>query len=90
METTNGIKVVVRLRPLNKKETGEGTLPVVTSNTQDREVTLIRGSGKQQVRRARPLRHRAAQTSRAGRMAGASGGQSRVGETQGSSRTRGR
>ena len=50
MDGNNGIKVVVRLRPLNKKETSEGTLPVVTSSTAEREVTLIRGAGKNQNR----------------------------------------
>ena len=46
----SNINVVVRLRPLNEKEQVDGTLPVVTSSTQNKEVTIIRGSGKAQVR----------------------------------------
>ena len=46
----SNINVVVRLRPLNQKEQDDGTLPVVTSSTQNKEVTIIRGQGKAQQR----------------------------------------
>ena len=45
-DTGNGIQVVVRLRPVNAKEKREGTPPVVSSNTKDSTVTLVRSAGK--------------------------------------------
>ena len=46
MAESNGIQVVVRLRPVNAKEKREGTPPVVSSNTAESTVTLVRSSGK--------------------------------------------
>lgn len=45
METQGSVQVVVRLRPLNRREKRDGTLPVVTTNTERGQVTLIKGSG---------------------------------------------
>lgn len=39
------VQVVVRLRPLNKREKKDGTLPVVTTNTDKGQITLIKGAG---------------------------------------------
>ena len=47
---TNGVQVVVRVRPLNGKEKKEGTLPVVTCNGERREVGVIRGVGSRASR----------------------------------------
>jgi hypothetical protein len=44
------IQVAVRLRPLNGKEKANGTLPVVTASHENREVTVIKGSGNRQIR----------------------------------------
>lgn len=49
---TNGVQVVVRLRPLNAKEKKEGTLPVVTCNSDRREVAVIKGVGNRAARSA--------------------------------------
>lgn len=49
---TNGVQVVVRLRPLNSREKREGTLPVVTCNGERREVAVIRGTGSRAARSA--------------------------------------
>src|SRR5210317_2004470 len=47
---TSSVQVVVRLRPLNEKETKHGTLPVVSASTVDKTVTAIKGQGSRQVR----------------------------------------
>ena len=44
------VQVVVRLRPLNEKEKKHGTLPVITASTNDKSVTVIKGSGSRQAR----------------------------------------
>ena len=46
MAESNGIQVVVRLRPVNAQEKREGTPPVVSSNTAESTVTLVRAAGK--------------------------------------------
>jgi hypothetical protein len=48
------IQVVCRLRPLNKREQAGGTTPVVTASTANKEITLVKGTGKAQVGAARP------------------------------------
>eukprot|EP01050_Picozoa_sp_SAG11_P005996 SAG11_NODE_448_length_9392_cov_17.782978_4_plen_235_part_00 len=40
-----GVQVVARLRPLNRREEADGTLPVVSASTNDKTVTVIRGEG---------------------------------------------
>ena len=49
---SNGVQVVVRLRPLNSKEKREGTLPVVTCNSERKEVAVIKGAGMRAARSA--------------------------------------
>jgi len=49
MESTS-IQVVVRMRPLNERETKFNTCPVVTANTQRKEVLVIKGAGNRQQR----------------------------------------
>jgi hypothetical protein len=44
------VQVVCRLRPLNRREQAVGTTPVVTASTERKEVTIVKGSGKAQVR----------------------------------------
>jgi hypothetical protein len=44
------VQVVVRLRPMNSKETKEGTLPVITASTSNKSVTVIKGVGAKQAR----------------------------------------
>ena len=44
------MQVAVRLRPMSERETQGNTLPVVTANTEKREVTLIRGTANRQQR----------------------------------------
>lgn len=44
------VQVVVRLRPMNKKEQQGNTLPVVTASTEKKEVTVIKGAGARQQR----------------------------------------
>ena len=44
------VQVVVRVRPMNKKEKEHATLPVVTASTQEKTVTVIKGQGSRQVR----------------------------------------
>eukprot|EP01052_Picozoa_sp_SAG31_P000198 SAG31_NODE_6_length_43291_cov_191.503496_12_plen_195_part_00 len=44
------VQVVVRMRPLNSKESRAGTTPVVTASTASKEVTVIKGAGKHAVR----------------------------------------
>lgn len=44
-ETQGSVQVVVRLRPLNRRERRDGTLPAVTTNTDLGQVTLIKGTG---------------------------------------------
>jgi len=48
--TSTAIQVVVRLRPINEREKTHGTLPVVTASSQDKTVTVVRGSGRRQAR----------------------------------------
>jgi len=48
--TSSAIQVVVRLRPINEREKMHGTLPVVTASSQDKTVTVVRGSGRRQAR----------------------------------------
>lgn len=48
--TATKIQVVVRLRPINDREKTHGTLPVVTASSQDKTVTVVRGSGRRQAR----------------------------------------
>lgn len=44
------VQVVVRLRPLNDKESKGSTLPVVTASTDRAEVCICRGQGSRQVK----------------------------------------
>ena len=44
------VQVVVRIRPLNAREQKSNTTPIVTTSTERSEVTVIKGSGKAQVR----------------------------------------
>ena len=44
------VQVVVRLRPLNAREQKNNTTPIVTASTERSEVTVIKGTGKAQVR----------------------------------------
>lgn len=44
------VQVVVRMRPLNAREQKSNTTPIVTTSTERSEVTVIKGSGKAQVR----------------------------------------
>jgi kinesin family protein 11 len=46
----SSIQVVVRLRPLNDKEKKHGTLPVVSASTNEKTVTVIKGTGSKQAR----------------------------------------
>jgi kinesin family protein 11 len=46
---SSSVQVVCRMRPLNGKETRDGTTPVVTASTERSEVTVIKGAGKHQV-----------------------------------------
>jgi len=48
--TATKIQVVVRLRPINEREKTHGTLPVVTASSQDKTVTVVRGTGRWQAR----------------------------------------
>jgi hypothetical protein len=50
MDGTVGIQVVARLRPLDRKEKADGTLPVVTASTADKTVTIVRGTGNRSAR----------------------------------------
>lgn len=43
-----GVQVVVRLRPLNDREKKHGTLPVISASTNDKTVTVIKGTGSRQ------------------------------------------
>eukprot|EP00966_Prymnesium_polylepis_P181567 4205514-Prymnesium_polylepis.1 len=45
-----GIQVIVRVRPPNAKEKNEGTLPIVTTSTERKEVCVIRGAGQKAAR----------------------------------------
>jgi kinesin family protein 11 len=45
-----GVQVVVRLRPLNEREKQHGTLPVISASTNDKTVTVIKGTGNRQAR----------------------------------------
>jgi len=49
-ESGTTIQVVVRLRPINEREKAHGTLPVVTASSQDKTVTVVRGTGRRQAR----------------------------------------
>lgn len=42
--------MVVRLRPLNEREKKHGTLPVISASTNDKTVTVLRGTGGRQAR----------------------------------------
>ena len=42
----SGVQVVVRLRPLNEREQKKSTLPVIAASTNDKTVTVIKGSGR--------------------------------------------
>jgi hypothetical protein len=44
------VQVVVRLRPLNGREQKSNTTPIVTASTERSEVTVIKGTGKAQMR----------------------------------------
>ena len=48
----SGVQVVVRLRPLNDREKKHGTLPVVSASTNEKTVTVIKGTGTRQSRSA--------------------------------------
>lgn len=48
--TSSGVQVVVRLRPLNEREKKHGTLPVISASTNDKTVTVLRGTGGRQAR----------------------------------------
>ncbi|GMI41654.1 hypothetical protein TeGR_g5245 [Tetraparma gracilis] len=50
MTQESAVRVVVRLRPMNERELAVNTLPVVTAKTNDRSVTVIKGSGARQQR----------------------------------------
>ena len=50
--SNSGVQVVVRLRPLNDREKKHGTLPVVSASTNDKTVTVIKGTGARQARSA--------------------------------------
>lgn len=50
--SSSGVQVVVRLRPLNEREKKDGTLPVVSASTNDKTVTVIKGTGSRQARSA--------------------------------------
>jgi hypothetical protein len=47
---SSSVQVVVRLRPLNEKEKKHGTLPVISASTNDKTVTVIKGTGSRQAR----------------------------------------
>eukprot|EP00959_Pyramimonas_sp_CCMP1952_P025120 527172-Pyramimonas_sp.AAC.2 len=44
------IQVVVRVRPFSEKEKENKTLPVVTASSENKEVTIIKGTGPRQQR----------------------------------------
>jgi kinesin family protein 11 len=46
----SGVQVVVRLRPLNEREKKHGTLPVISASTNDKTVTVIKGTGSHKAR----------------------------------------
>mmetsp|Transcript_34161 Transcript_34161/g.82231 ORF Transcript_34161/g.82231 Transcript_34161/m.82231 type:complete len:1318 (+) Transcript_34161:147-4100(+) len=48
--SSSSVQVVVRLRPLNSTEQKHATLPVVKASTRDRTVTVLKGSGKKQLK----------------------------------------
>jgi len=50
--SSNSVQVVVRLRPLNEREKKHGTLPVISASTNDKTVTVIKGTGSRQARSA--------------------------------------
>jgi kinesin family protein 11 len=50
MASSSSVMVAVRLRPMNKKEETQGTLPVVHASSVDNTITSIRGKGKNQQR----------------------------------------
>ena len=50
MEGSTAVQVVVRMRPLNDREKKGNTLPVITANTEKREVMAIKGAGNRQQR----------------------------------------
>jgi hypothetical protein len=50
MLSTSSVKVAVRLRPMNKKEEMQGTLPVVNASSVDNTITAIKGNGRGQQR----------------------------------------
>lgn len=41
---------MVRLRPLNEREKKDSTLPVVSASTNEKTVTVIKGTGSRQAR----------------------------------------
>lgn len=47
---STGVQVVVRLRPLNEREKKHGTLPVISASTEQKVVTVIKGTGGRQAR----------------------------------------
>ena len=49
MEGTS-VRVVVRVRPLNDKETKSNALPVVTASSQRNELTLVKGISSKATR----------------------------------------
>jgi kinesin family protein 11 len=51
------VQVVVRLRPLNESEKKHGTLPVVSAKTNEKTVTILKGSGKKQTRQSFAFDH---------------------------------
>ena len=55
--SSSSVQVVVRLRPLNDKEKKHGTLPVVSASTNDKTVTVIKGSGSRQVKTSYKFDH---------------------------------
>ena len=52
MDGGKAVQVVVRLRPLNERESKGSTLPVITASTDKSEVCICRGQGNRQVRQA--------------------------------------
>ena len=50
MSSPSSVKVAVRLRPMNKTEEVQGTLPVVNASSVDNTITAIKGNGRGQQR----------------------------------------
>jgi len=48
--SSSSVQVVVRLRPLNSTEQKHATLPVVKASTRDKTVTVLKGSGRKQLK----------------------------------------